>query len=198
MYAAEKTSEKVQQQRVDYWQKIKDVRSEDLIFVDESGVNLAMLRLYARALKGKRARGEKPQKRGRNISLITALSLEKILASRNIYGAVDGVTFEGFIIKELVPLLWEGAYVIMDNAKIHLGEMVREPIENAGAKLLYLSPYSPEFSPIENFWSKVKAILRKIKARTYQNLIDGIIDAMLQVTQQDIRNWFTHCCYCTS
>ena len=198
MYAAEKTSDKVQQARVDYWQKIREIRPEDLIVIDESGVNLAMVRLYARALKGKRARGEKPQKRGKNISLIAALSLEKVLVSRNIYGAVDGITFEAFIVRDLVPLLWKDACVVMDNAKIHLGEMLRESIENVGAKLIYLSSYSPEFSPIENFWSKVKAILRKIKARTYQNLIDGIIEAMLQVTQKDIHNWFTHCCYCTS
>jgi transposase len=198
MYAAEKTSEKVQKQRVDYWQKIRDIRVEDLIFVDESGVNLAMVRYYARALKGQRARGDKPQKRGRNISLISAISLPKLWASKNIYGGVDGVTFEGFIIQELVPKLWQGACVIMDNAKIHLGEMVREAIEKSGAKFIYLSPYSPEFSPIENFGSKVKAILRKLQARTYQDLIDGITEAMLQVTQQDIRNWFTHCCYCTS
>jgi len=198
MYAAEKTSEKVQKQRVDYWQKIRDIRVEDLIFVDESGVNLAMVRYYARALKGQRARGDKPQKRGRNISLISAISLPKLWASKNIYGGVDGVTFEGFIIQELVPKLWQGACVIMDNAKIHLGEMVREAIEKSGAKFIYLSPYSPKFSPIENFGSKVKAILRKLQARTYQDLIDGITEAMLQVTQQDIRNWFTHCCYCTS
>ena len=157
-----------------------------------------MLRLYARSLRGTRARGEKPQKRGKNISIIGALSLEKVLAKANIYGAVDGVTFEAFIVKELVPKLWVGACVVMDNAKIHLGEMVREVIEQAGASLIYLPPYSPEFSPIENFWSKVKAILRKIKARNYKDLIDGITSAMLQVTQQDIRNWFTHCCYCTS
>ncbi len=157
-----------------------------------------MVRLYARALKGKRARGVKPQKRGKNISLISALSLKKVLASSNIYGSVDGVTFEAFIVKKLVTQLWSGACVVMDNARIHLGKMVKEAIEQAGAKLIYLSPYSPEFSPIENFWSKVKAILRKIKARTYKDLIDGIFDAMLTVTQQDIRNWFTHCCYCTS
>ncbi len=198
MYATEKTSDKVQQARVNYWQKIREIRPEDLIFIDESGVNLAMVRLYARALKGKRARGEKPQKRGKNISLIAALSLEKVIVSRNIYGAVDGITFEAFIVRDLVPLLWKDACVVMDNAKIHLGEMIRESIENVGAKLIYLSSYSPEFSPIENFWSKVKAILRKIQARTYQNLIDGIIEAMLQVTQKDIHNWFTHCCYCTS
>ncbi len=157
-----------------------------------------MLRLYARALKGTRARGKKPQKRGKNISIITALSLEKVLASSNIYGSVDGTTFEAFIVTKLVPELWENACVVLDNARIHLGEMVREAIEQKGAKLIYLSPYSPEFSPIENFWSKVKAILRKLKARTYKDLIDGIFDAMAQVTQQDIRNWFAHCCYCTS
>ena len=171
---------------------------EDLIFIDESGVNLALLRLYARALKGKRARGKRPQKRGKNISIISALSLEKLVASSNIYGSVDGVTFEAFIVKELVPKLWKNACVVMDNAQIHLGKMVKEAIEQAGAKLIYLAPYSPEFSPIENFWSKVKAILRKLKARTYKDLIDGIFDAMLSVSQQDIRNWFTHCCYCTS
>lgn len=157
-----------------------------------------MVRLYARALKGKRARGEKPQKRGRNISLISALSFREVVASVNIYGAVDGVTFEAFVIQRLIPKLWENACVVMDNAKIHQGEMVREVIEKAGAKLLYLSPYSPEFSPIENFWSKVKSILRKTAARTYKDLIDAIANAILNVTQLNIRNWFAHCCYCIS
>ena len=157
-----------------------------------------MVRLYARSLKGKRARGVKPQKRGRNISIISALSIKQVWASSNIYCSGDGTTFEAFLVTKLVPELWENACVVLDNARIHLGEMVKEAIEKKGAKLIYLSPYSPEFSPVENFWSKVKAILRKLKARTYKDLIDGIVDAMAQVTQQDIRNWFTHCCYCTS
>jgi transposase len=198
LHAAEKNSDRIQQKRVEFREQVREIPEKDLIFIDESGVNLAMIRLYARAIIGQRARGTKPQKRGRNISLLTALSLEKVVASSNIYGAVDGVTFEAFIAKELVPKLWENATVVMDNAKIHLGEMVRELIEQAGAKLIYLSPYSPEFSPIENFWSKVKAILRKAKARTYKDLIDSITDAMLEVTPYDIRNWFAHCCYCTS
>ena len=126
------------------------------------------------------------------------MSLEEVVASSNIYGAVDGVTFEAFILTELVPKLWKGACVVLDNAKIHLGEIIREAIEQVGANLIYLSPYSPEFSPIENFWSKVKAILKKLKARTYKDLIDGITEAMLQVSKDDIRNWFAHCCYCTS
>ncbi len=78
----------------------------------------------------------------------------------------------------------------MDNAKIHLGKRIRELIEKAGAKLIYLSPYSPEFSPIENFWSKVKENLRKVKARNYKDLINAITDSMLKVTKNDIRNWF--------
>ncbi len=169
-----------------------------LIFIDESGVNLALLRLYARALIVQISRRRKPQKRGRNISIISAISLEKVVASVNIYGAVDAVTFEGFILKEVLPKIKEGDCLIMDKAKIHLGEMVREIIEQEKARLIYLPPYSPEFSPIENFWSKVKATLRKLKARTYKDLIEGIELAMLEVTQKDIRNWFTHCCYCTS
>lgn len=165
--------------------------------MDESGVNLALIRLYARALKGKRARGNKPQKIGKNISLITAISSQKVLASVEIYGAVDGATFEAFVSQKLVPKIGNNACIVMDNAKIHQGEMVREILEKAGAKLLYLSPYSPEFSPIENFWSKIKSILRKTAARTYKDLIDGITNAILNVTKSDIRNWFAHCCYCT-
>ena len=157
-----------------------------------------MLRLYARAIVGTRARGKKPQKRGKNVSLLTAISLKKIIASVNIYGSVNAIVFEAFIANQLVPQLWAGACVVMDNAKIHLGDNIKELIEKAGAYLIYLSPYSPEFSPIENMWSKVKAILRKIKARTYKDLINAITDAMLQVTKSDLRNWFTHCCYCTS
>lgn len=198
LYAAEKESEKVQKERVEFWSKLRDIRVEDLIFIDESGVNLAMVRLYARALKGKRSRGKKPLNRGINISLISALSFKKVLASAYIYGAVDGATFEAFLVQKLIPNIWKNACVVMDNAKIHKGEMVRELIEEAGARLIYLPPYSPEFSPIENFWSKVKALLKNAAARSYKDLIDGIVNAMLQVTQKNIRNWFAHCCYCTS
>ena len=121
-----------------------------------------------------------------------------MVASRNIYGAVSGITFEAFILRELVPKLWQGACAVMDNAKIHCGEMVKEFIEEARAKLIYLSPYSPELSPIENLRSKVKNLLRKLKTRNYLDLIDAITDAMLQVTKKDIHNSLAHCCYCTS
>lgn len=198
LYAAEKESKRVQLKRFEYWQEVNQVLTKDLIFIDESGVNLAMTRLYARAIKGKRARGKKPLNRGKNVSLLTALSLEKVVASSNIYGAVNGITFEAFIATKLVPNLWKNACVVMDNAKIHLGDNIRELIEEAGAKVIYLSPYSPEFSPIENFWSKIKSSLRKAKSRTYKDLINAITDSMSKVTKNNIRNWFCHCCYCAS
>lgn len=157
-----------------------------------------MVRLYARALKGERARGEKLQKRGKNISMIGVISWEGVIEFSNIYGAVDGLTFETFIVRKLVQKLWKGACVVMDNAKIHLGETIRKEIEKVGAKLIYLSPYSPDFSPIENFWSKIKALLKKMSPRSYVELIEAIELAIEKVSKNDIHSWFTHCCYCTS
>ena len=89
------------------------------------------------------------------------MSLEKALASENIYGAVDARTFEAFIANKLVPNLWSGACVVMDNAKIHLGEQIRKLIEAAGATLIYLSPYSPEFNQARKLLVKGKSFFKK-------------------------------------
>ena len=169
-----------------------------MIFLDEAGVNLSLTRLFARSVKGKRAYGERPQKRGKNVSLLSAISLKGVLAKASLMGAADGVTFEAFIALKLVPKLWQGAYVIMDNCSIHKGKQVEALIEEAGAKLVYLSSYSPDFNPMENCWSKIKSILKKIAARTYPELAEAIESAFQQISVQDIRQWFTHCCYCTS
>ncbi len=94
---------------MDFWEKIRDVPVKDLIFLDEAGVNLALVRLYARALRGQRARGTRPQKRGKNVSMIGARALSGIVASINLSGSIDKLTFEAFVIRKLVPNLWEGA-----------------------------------------------------------------------------------------
>jgi hypothetical protein len=127
---------------------LQGILAQNLIFLDESGVNLALTRLNARSAKGSRAHGKRPQKRGKNVSIIGAIGLKGVVASANIMGAVDGLTFEAFISQRLVPQLWEGACVIMDNCSIHLGKEIHELISQAGARLIYLPPYSPEFSPI--------------------------------------------------
>jgi transposase len=188
----------VQKLRLEFWSTIRNVPVEDLIFLDEAGVNLALVRLYARALRGQRARGTRPQKRGKNVSMIGAIALSGIVASINLLGSTDRLTFEAFVLRKLVPNLWKGATVVWDNSSIHTGKEIEKAIANAGARLIYLPPYSPDFNPIENFWSKVKNTLRSIGARTYQALDEAIADAYSQVSLKDIRNWFAHSCYCIS
>ena len=157
-----------------------------------------MTRTHARSLKGTRARGSRPSKKGMNVSTITAVTKKSILVTTNILGAVNGIIFEAFMIRRLVPKLWEGAVVILDNCKIHFSQEIERAIEEKGAKLVYLPPYSPDFAPIENFWSKVKSVLRKLRPRTYQELDAALEEAFNQVSTKDLHNWFTHCCYCTS
>jgi transposase len=167
--------------------------------MDEAGVNLAMVRLYARAPKGQRAIGDRPATRGQNLSLVNALSLRGPIAPLTSLGAMDGLTFEAYLIRRVAPNLWPGAVLVVDNSRTHKAtEDVNAALEAVGARLLFLPPYSPDFSPIEPFWSKVKNSLSSFGARTYQALSEAIEFAYTQVTSEDIRNWFTKDCYCTS
>jgi transposase len=155
-----------------------------------------MVRMYARALKGERATGNRPNQRGKNVSLIGAMGLNGIVASFSVEGGINGEVFNYFIEQILVPNLWVGACVVMDNASIHHVDEIKELIEAAGATLVYLSPYSPDFNPIENCWSKVKEFLRSAAARTREALDQAITDALNAVTLEDIKGWFTYRCYC--
>jgi len=157
-----------------------------------------MVRLYARSLKGSRTQGPKPNKRGRNVSIIGSISVNEVLTLVNLIGTTDAITFEVFIIRKLVPQLWKGACVVMENCTIHTGEEVEKAITKKRGKLIYLSPYLPDFSPIENLWSKFKNILRSIKTTNSQELAKAIEFAFNEITSENIGNWFTHCCYCTS
>ena len=174
------------------------ILAKDLIFIDESGVNLTLTRLFARSPKGQRAYGTRPQKRGKNVSMIGAISLSGVVAQINLLRSTDGLTIDAFISQRLVPQLWVGACVVMANCSIHKGAEIEALLNQAGARLIYLPPYSPDFSPIENCWSKIKRVLRSIEARTYPDLAQAIQSAFEQVSLNDLRNWFTHCCYCTS
>jgi transposase len=196
--APEKEREEVLKKRLEFWKKVREIPAENLVFIDESGVNLGLDRLFARSKKGTRARGKRPDCRGSNVSIIGAIALNGVLAQSHLIGSTDRLTFEAFVSQVLVPQLWPGAYVVMDNYSIHKGQQVQALIEAAGAKVIYLPPYSPEFNPIENYWSKLKSILRKISARTYESLVAAIKFALEQVSFQDIRHWFIHSCYCTS
>lgn len=195
LHPTEKETERVQKMRVEFWDKISSIPVTDLIFVDESGSNLALTRLFARAIKGQRTRGDRPQNRGKNVSTIGAITVEKVLASVNILGPVDRMTFEAFMLTKLIPNLWEGAHVVLDNSSIHKSQEVEKALEQVGAKLVFLPPYSPDLNPIENLWSKVKSVLRSLKPRTYGELQKAMEKAFDLVSQSDIQNWFIHCCY---
>lgn len=127
--------------------------------------------------------------------MIGAMSTEGIIATITFTGGTNASAFVTYVTQVLVPNLWSGATVVMDNFSSHKVAGIREAIEAVGAKLVYLSPYSPDFSPIENCWSKVKEFLRSLAARTYLELDEAITNAFNAVTKQDIIGWFTQCCY---
>lgn len=195
MHASEKHTERVQQLRFDYWHIIRDVKPENLVFIDESGVNLSMIRTHARAQGGERARGARPQRKGKNVSIIGAIALKGLIASFNALGGIDMITFEAFICQKLIPNLWPEACVVVDNCRIHKSPEVEAALKKVKAHLVFLPPYSPDLNPIENYWSKLKTILRSIGARTYEELDKAIKKAYEQISTQDIRSWFTHDCY---
>ena len=145
MHPTEKESARVQQQRYDFWQAVRGILAKNMIFIDESGINLALTRLFARSSKGERARDSKPIKRGKNVSVIVAIGIDGLLTQMSILGAEDSLTFEAFIATKLAPKLWIGAYVFMDNCSIRKGENIEALIAVSGVTLIYLPPYSPDF-----------------------------------------------------
>ena len=177
---------------------MKECEAKDLVVVDECGSNIALTPLYARAPKGQRATDSVPRNRGKNTTLIASLSLEGIGASMIIEGAANGMAFETYVEHVLVPSLQKGQIVVMDNLRAHKTARVRQLIEEKGCQLRFLPAYSPDFSPIEEAFSKLKTFLRRAKARTPEALQEAITQALLTVTSQDAYGWFEHCGYLSS
>jgi transposase len=166
-----------------------------LVFVDECGSNIALTPIYARAPKGERATGSIPRNRGKNTTLITSLSLQGMGAAMILEGSANAAAFEIYVEQLLAPSLQAGNIVVMDNLRAHKGERVRQAIEAKGCQVLFLPGYSPDFSPIEETFSKLKSSLRRAGARTREALEEAICQALLTVTAQDAHGWFRHCGY---
>jgi transposase len=166
-----------------------------LKFVDESGVNLAMTRRYGRAPAGRRVVGSAPQNYGPTVTMLGALGVHGLQAVMTVDGATDADVFRTYVKKVLGPTLSPGDIVVMDNLQAHKAVGVQQALARRGARRLYLPPYSPDLSPIEPCWSKVKTALRKAKARTRAALDAAIAEAMLTVSHMDARGWFKHCGY---
>ncbi len=188
-------SERDEQARSVWRDRVKLLDPKKLVFVDESGTNIALAPLYARAPKGERAYGKTPRNWGKNITLIAALCAEGVGATMSFEGATDGAAFETYVEHFLVPILKEGQVVVMDNLQVHKSLRVRELIEGAGASVLFLPPYSPDFSPIEQAFSKIKNIVRKAQARTHEALVEALGRALVTVSRRDALGWFEHCGY---
>jgi transposase len=184
--------------RLRWTQLIASICARSVVFVDECGTNLALTPLYSYAPKGERAGAEAPKNRGKNTTLIGALSCRGIETALTIEGAADGAVFEVFVEHYLCPVLEPGTIVVWDNLSTHKSKRVRELIEEAGCWVVFLPTYSPDFNPIELAWSKVKQCLRAIGARTRQALEEAIAQALDTITSQDAIHWFQHCgCHLT-
>jgi len=166
-----------------------------LVLVDESGMHISMDRLRARAPRGLRAYGKVPRNRGKNLTLVASMSLHGMGEAMVVEGATDAEVFETYIEHFLAPTLKEGQVVLLDNLAAHKPKRIRELVEARGAEVLFLPSYSPDLNPIEEAFSKIKGILRKVGARTREALIEAIAQALSAITPVDAAGWFAHCGY---
>jgi transposase len=163
-----------------------------LVFVDEMGTNTALSPQYAYSPKGSRAHAKVPRNRGKNTTLLASMSLEGMGPCLAVEGATTATVFESYVEQALAPSLRHGQIVVVDNLGAHKGARVRELIQERGCQLLFLPPYSPDFNPIEEAFSKIKGALRKAQARTREVLIEALGVALSAVTARDARSFFEH------
>jgi len=185
----------VKEQRKVFLEQFEGISIEDILVLDECGSNTSMTRTHARSPKGQRAYASAPCRRGFNTTILGVISGRRYVTGMNIEGSLDGALFLKFVEEWLVPELREGQVVVMDNLSSHKVKGVQVAIESKGAKLIYLPPYSPDFSPIEKMWSKLKTFLRGKKARTQEDLEVAIHEGLERVKVDDLKGWYQSCGY---
>src|SRR3954466_11281352 len=166
-----------------------------LVFVDEMGANTSLAPLHGWSRCGERACLKAPRNRGKNTTLLASMSSEGMGPTLVVQGSTNKAVFEAYIERVLAPTLRAGQVVVMDNLSAHKSEEVRELIEGRGCEVLFLPPYSPDYNPIEEAFSKIKGLLRKAQARTKEALIEAMGLAISAVTVRDVRGFLEHCGY---
>ncbi len=194
-HASERDTDRVQQKRAAYREEVAALDPQRFTFIDESGVILAMTRVYGCAPKGEQVIGAVPQNYGANVTMLAALGGYGVEAVMTSDGATAAEVFRVYVEQVLRPTLRPGDIVIMDNLRAHKVSGVREAIEQAGERLLCLPPCSPDLSPIKPCWSKLKTALGTPKARTRQALEEAIAQALATITVSDAHHWFHQCGY---
>ncbi|GAA3994135.1 hypothetical protein GCM10022408_00430 [Hymenobacter fastidiosus] len=166
-------------------------------FLDETGLRLDYARTHARAVGGARVGGAGPLSRGRSLTLIGALSGRGIGAGQLLDRALTQCGFAFYVAYCLAPTLRRGDVLVLDNLPVHHPTGLRQWLAKRGVEVVFLPPYSPDFSPIEQAWSKLKSKLRTGAARSYDALKNALYEAIDLITSQDAKNWFDHCGYHT-
>jgi transposase len=164
----------------------------DIVVVDESGTRIGMFPLYARSWRGLRVYDQSIRNYGKNITLLASLTVDGIQAAMTVEGAVDEVVFETYLEKMLIPTLRPGQIVMMDNLSSHKTERIAALLEKTHCQLLYLPAYSPDLSPIEEAFSKLKAFIRRCRCKTVAALMKAIKNGLAAITAEDSQGWFAH------
>jgi transposase len=185
----------VKAQRNAWREKTTGLDVRRLVFLDESGAKTNMTRLYGRSFDGQRVLDATPHGHWCTTTMLSAMRVDGSTAPMVIEGPTDAEVFEAYVGQVLIRSLRPGDIVVMDNLAPHKKPAVIAAIQAAGAQVWFLPPYSPDFNPIEKMWSKIKAFLRKAKARTWEALLAAINAALQEVSGSDARNWFLSCGY---
>ena len=186
----------VQEKRREWKETITPEMVEHLVFLDESGVNTDLTRLYGRAPSSQRAVDHAPLNTPKTTTVLSSIRLDGEKAFTTYQGGTTGERFVQYLKETLLPTLRPGDIVVMDNMRSHHVKAVRETLEAKGMKVLYLPPYSPDLNPIEKMWSKMKAILRGWKIREMASVPAAIHDALTCVSPLDCLHWFASSAYC--
>jgi transposase len=189
-HASEQDRPDVLKRREDWFESQPDLDPERLVFIDETWATTNMARKNGRAPKGERLRAGVPHGHWKTTTFVAGLRLTGLTAPMVLDGPINGLWFQAYVDQVLVPTLAPGDVVIMDNLGSHKGADVRRAIEAAGASLLYLPPYSPDFNPIEKAFSKLKALLRKAAERTVDGLWNKIGELLSDFTTSECANFF--------
>jgi transposase len=171
------------------------IEARRLVFVDECVANISLVPLYAWSRRGERAPAKAPRNWGKNVTLLSSMSLCGMGPSLTVEGPTTRGVFEVYLEEVLAPTLWPGQVVVMDNLLAHKGGRVREIIEGRGCELIYLPPYSPDLNPIEEAFAKLKSLLRRSGARSREALVEAMGAALNAITITDTRGFFGHCGY---
>ena len=196
--ADEREREDVREERAGYAERMRGLDPHRLVFVDEAGAATDLTRTHARAPRGRRAYGSAPAGRWRRLTVLGAPAADGVAAAMTIERATDTAVFCAFLDRVLIPELVRtrpDAVVIMDNLSPHGAPVVRRKLERAGLGPLYLPRNSPDLSPIEPMWAKLKALLRAAAARTVAVLDAAVGDALARVTADDAGGFFRGCGY---